>query len=45
MKRILILLLILFSAPAFSQESLKARMDRIEKDFGVSFVYASSLSP
>ena len=45
MKRILILLLILFSVPAFSQESLKARMDRIEKDFGVSFVYASSLSP
>lgn len=34
----------LFSISAFSQESLRARMDRIEREFGVSFVYASSLS-
>ena len=36
-------LLLLASASALAQESLKARIARIERDFGVSFVYASSL--
>lgn len=44
MRRIIIALLMMLSISAFAQESLKVRMERIENDFGVSFVYASTLS-
>lgn len=44
MRRSFITLLLMLSISASAQESLKARMERIENDFGVSFVYASTLS-
>ena len=43
MRRGVIVLLLMLSVSAFAQESIKARMERIEDDFGVSFVYASTL--
>lgn len=44
MRRGFIAMLLMLSISASAQESLKARMGRIENDFGVSFVYASSIS-
>lgn len=44
MKRLFVVAsLLLLSFPVFAQESIRARMDRIERDFGVSFVYSASL--
>lgn len=40
---ILYMLFMLMSFSATAQENIKSRMDKIEKDFGISFVYASSL--
>lgn len=44
MRRYIFALLLMLSISASAQESLRARMERIEKDFGVSFVYASTLA-
>ena len=43
MRRSIIAMLLMLSISASAQESLRARMERIENDFGVSFVYASTL--
>lgn len=43
MRRSFIAMLLMMSISASAQESLRARMERIENDFGVSFVYASTL--
>ena len=44
MKKIIIFLVLAIAVPSAAQESIAHRMERIEKDFGVSFVYSSSLN-